>query len=145
MTRTALVIALAVALALAAARHMLILGLILAAFLIALAVFARWAFFPRHHLPRNRVRDLRLRLRLRLHPGRGHASAFELWLRWGRASAYRESQRTRPGLSRSERIRHPQLHSLFVGRAQYRQAARVPVQEHGAIVGPPRAYKTALL
>ena len=27
---------------------------------------------------------MRLRLRLRLHPGPGHATLFELWLRWGR-------------------------------------------------------------
>lgn len=66
----------------------------------------KWAFFPflpRRRLPRHRVRYLRLRLRLRLHPGAGHATIAELWLRWGRLAMLRRSGKTRPGLSfRSE-------------------------------------------
>jgi hypothetical protein len=46
----------------------------------------RWCLGPHPRLPRFRVRYLRLRLHLRLHPGRGHATVFELWLRWGRMS-----------------------------------------------------------
>ena len=54
----------------------------------------RWAFapwLPYRRLPRHRVRYLRLRLRLRLHPGAGHATLPELWLRWGRLAALRRS------------------------------------------------------
>ena len=36
--------------------------------------FARWAFLPARHVPRFRVRTMRLRVRLRLHPGRGFAN-----------------------------------------------------------------------
>ena len=55
----------------------------------------RWCFLPHGRLPRFRVRYMRIRLRLRLHPGRGHASVFELWLRWGRLAAFRRSGRVR--------------------------------------------------
>jgi type IV secretory pathway TraG/TraD family ATPase VirD4 len=48
-------------------------------------------------------------------------------------------------LTRWERIRHPQEHSLYLGRAHHRRTLRVSVQEHGAIIGPPRSYKSALL
>src|SRR5260370_16090888 len=50
---------------------------------VAAARFGWWAVRPKRQLPRNRVRYMRLRLRLRLHPGPGHATLFELWLRWG--------------------------------------------------------------
>ena len=63
--------------------------------LLVLAVL-RWCFGPHSHLPRFRVRYLRLRLHLRLHPGRGQASVFELWLRWGRLAAFRRSGRIPP-------------------------------------------------
>ncbi|HXT92387.1 MAG TPA: hypothetical protein VN714_24395 [Trebonia sp.] len=45
------------------------------------ALIASRVIFPAKKLPRNRVRQMRLRARLRLHPGSGHASVFELWLR----------------------------------------------------------------
>ena len=66
-----------------------------AALLIALVLglyhFGKWAFWPRHELPRHRVRHLRLRLFCRLHPGRGHATVFELWRHWSaRASAEKD-------------------------------------------------------
>ena len=51
---------------------------------VAAVLFAWWAVRPQRRLPRHRVRHMRLRLRLRLHPGPGHATLFELWLRWGR-------------------------------------------------------------
>ena len=147
MIRTAGIVGMAVLALIGLTGHSPVVALIAGLLAAAVTAGLLWAFLPRHHLPRNRARDLRLRLRLRLHPGRGHASAFELWWRWGRLPAYRESRRTRPGrgLSRWQRLRHPETHSLYVGRAQYRQAARVPVQEHGAVVGPPRAFKSALL
>jgi hypothetical protein len=41
----------------------------------------RWCFLPHGRLPRFRARYTHLRLLLRLHPGRGHATIAELWLR----------------------------------------------------------------
>ena len=54
------------------------------AVVLALAALWAWAFLPARHLPGNRARRLRLRLHLRLHPGKGFATWFGLWLRWGR-------------------------------------------------------------
>jgi type IV secretion system protein VirD4 len=144
MTKAILVIVLVLGI-IAAAKHMLMAALAATVVAIVIGLAARWVWQLHRHLPHNRVRDLRIRLRLRVHPGRGHASVFEVWLRWGRLAAFRESGRTRPGLTRRERIRHPGSHSLRLGRAQYRQSVRIPVQEHGALIGPPRAYKTAVL
>jgi hypothetical protein len=99
----------------------------------------------RHHLPRHRVLHMRIRLHLRLRPGKGHGTLLQLWLRWGRLASYRESRRTRPSLARRERISHPQAHSFYLGRAQWGHTLRVTVQEHGCLIGPPRANKSALL
>ncbi len=94
-------------------------------------------------MPRYRIRHLRLRLRL--HPGRGHATVFELWLRWGRLAAFRRSGRSRPSLSMWRRMTCPDEHSVMPGRAQYRHGLRVPVEEHVLVDGPPRSRKTGLL
>jgi hypothetical protein len=56
---------------------------------------AKWAFIPRRELPRNRVRCQRIRLYLRLHPGRGHATWWELHRQWSRTAAYRRVSRVR--------------------------------------------------
>ena len=56
---------------------------------ILLAAFVAWAFLPARYLPGNRARHLRIRLHLRLHPGKGFAHVFSLWLRWGRLAAIR--------------------------------------------------------
>ena len=106
---------------------------------------ARWCFGPHSRLPRFRVRYLRWRLHLRLHPGRGHATAFELWLRWGRLAAFRRSARIRPSLPAGRRLTRPREHSERLGRAQYRHQVAVPVDEHVLIMAPPRTSKTALL
>jgi type IV secretion system protein VirD4 len=100
---------------------------------------------PHSHLPRFRVRVMRLRLYLRLHPGRGHGSAFELWLRWGRFAAFRGSGRSRRSLTVWQRIRRPDQHSLVIGRAHYRHGLRVPLEEHVLVMAPPRTGKTGLL
>ena len=71
---------------------------ILLVIVLIVAAFARWAFLPARHLPGNRVRYLRIRLHLRLHPGKGFAHLFSLWLRWGRLAALRRSSRIRPSL-----------------------------------------------
>src|SRR5260221_9988977 len=66
------------------------------AFLVLMVLLSiRWCLLPHGRLPRFRVRYLRVRLLLRLHPGRGHASVAELWLRWGRLAMFRRSPRGR--------------------------------------------------
>ncbi|MHB1873916.1 MAG: type IV secretory system conjugative DNA transfer family protein [Streptosporangiaceae bacterium] len=117
---------------------------ILAGILLAAAV-VRWCLGPHGRLPRFRVGYLRLRLRLRLHPGRGHASCGELWLRWGRVAAFRRSARSRRTLTTWRRLTSSEEHSLLIGRAQYRHGLRVPVEEHALIMAPPRTGKTGLL
>jgi type IV secretory pathway TraG/TraD family ATPase VirD4 len=119
----------------------------LAALMTSLLVLAvlRWCFLPSSHLPRYRIRHLRLRLHLRLHPGRGHATVFELWLRWGRFAAFRRSGRSRRSLSAWRRALAPGEHSVVIGRAHYWHGLRVPVDEHVLVQGPPRGGKTGLL
>ncbi len=112
---------------------------------LALAAMLRWCFGPHSRLPRFRVRYLRLRLHLRLHPGRGHATAFELWMRWGRLAAFRRSRLSRRSLSGWRRLVWPDQHSLVIGRAQYGHRLRIPVEEHALIMAPPRTRKTGLL
>ena len=115
------------------------------AMLLLTAGVLRWCFGPHHRLPRFRVGYLRLRLRLRLHPGRGHASIAELWLRWGRLAAFRRSARARRSLTSWVRLASPEEHSLLIGRAQYRHGLRIPVEEHLLVMAPPRTGKTGLL
>ena len=68
---------------------------VLLAIVTVLVGCAKWAFLPIRHLPGNRGRYLRIRLHLRLHPGKGFAPVFSLWLRWGRLAALRRSSRIR--------------------------------------------------
>jgi type IV secretion system protein VirD4 len=106
----------------------------------------KWAFFPFipwRRLPRHRVRYLRARLRLRLHPGAGHATIAELWLRWGRLAMLIRSGRTRPTLTAADRFLSPvSAYSVMIGRAHYRYALRLPLDEHVIVISPPRAGKT---
>ena len=107
---------------------------------------AYWCWGPHKRVPRYRVRYLRLRLRLRLYPGRGHATVFELWLRWSRFAAYRRSKRSRMLLGWWQRILAGcYAWSIFIGRAHYRHGLRVPLEEHVLFVGPPRGGKTGVL
>ena len=115
------------------------------AVVLVLAAFAAWAFLPARHLPGNRARHLRIRLHLRLHPGKGFAHVFSLWLRWGRLAALRRSSRIRPALPLRYRILDPREHSVFLGRAHYRHGLRVPLEEHVLVMAPPRTFKTAFL
>ena len=105
----------------------------------------RWCFGPHSKLPRFRVRYLHSRLLLRLHPGLGHATVFELWLRWGRLAAFRRSRRSRRSLPAGQRLARPDEHSLVIGQAHYGHRLRVPVDEHVLIMAPPRTGKTGLL
>ncbi len=105
----------------------------------------KWCLLPHGRLPRFRVRYMRVRLLLRLHPGRGHASVAELWLRWGRLAMFRRSRRARWSLSAGQRLCLPDEHSLLLGRAHYGHGLRVPVDEHVIVMAPPRKGKTGLL
>jgi type IV secretion system protein VirD4 len=115
------------------------------AILIILAAVFTWAFLPARYLPGNRARHLRIRLHLRLHPGRGFAHTFSLWLRWGRLAVLRRSGRIRRSLPLWYRIAEPRQHSVFLGRANYRHRLRAPLEEHLLVMAPPRTYKTAFL
>jgi type IV secretion system protein VirD4 len=118
---------------------------IILAVALVLAAGWKWAFLPGRGLPRHRVRHTRIRLHLRLHPGRGFATAGELWLRWGRLAAFRKSGRIRRSVSLWRRALHPRLHAVWLGRAQYRHRLRVPLEEHLLLIAPPRTFKTAFL
>jgi type IV secretory pathway TraG/TraD family ATPase VirD4 len=115
------------------------------AVMLLLAAFCAWAFLPARYLPGNRARYLRLRLHLRLHPGRGFASVFGLWLRWGRFAALRRSGRIRRSLPLGQRLLAPGGHSVFLGRAHWRHGLRIPLEEHVLVMAPPRTFKTAFL
>jgi type IV secretory pathway TraG/TraD family ATPase VirD4 len=115
------------------------------AVLLILAAIVAWAFLPARYLPGNRARQLRIRLHLRLHPGKGFAHLFSLWLRWGRFAALRRSARIRRSLPLLRRITDPAGQSVFLGRAHYRHGLRVPFEEHLLVMAPPRTYKTAFL
>jgi len=111
-----------------------------------LLIAIKWAFLHGRRLPRHRVRHLRIRLRLRLHPGKGHATIAELWWRWGRLAAFRNSRRTRPSLSFAQRLLgSATCYSILVGRAHFRHALRMPLDEHAVIFSPPRGGKTGWL
>lgn len=103
---------------------------------VLVALIASWLIFPSRKVPRNRVRHMRLRTRLRLYPGCGHATVFELQLRWGRLAAARRARRSRPSLSRAVRLCCPSDTSVLVARAQYNHACRVPVEEHVIYIAP---------
>ena len=115
------------------------------ALVLILAAFLAWAFLPARYLPGHRARHLRIRLHLRLHPGKGFATAFSLWLRWGRLAALRRSGRIRRSLPLWYRICDSRQHSVFLGRAHYRHGLRVPLEEHLLVMAPPRTFKTAFL
>ncbi len=107
--------------------------------------FAKWAWWPSRALPGNRIRHQRVRLHLRLHPGRGHATVIELFWHWSRWASWRLSRKARPSLPARHRLRYPDEHSVFLGRAHYRHGVRVPVEEHVLVMSPPRKGKTAWL
>ena len=119
-------------------------AILLAIILVLAAVFA-WAFLPARHLPGNRTRHLRIRLHLWLHPGKGFAHVFSLWLRWGRLAMLRRAGRIRPALPLRYRLIDPREHSVFLGRAHYRHGLRIPLEEHLLVMAPPRTFKTAFL
>jgi type IV secretion system protein VirD4 len=106
-----------------------------------------WAMWPSRRMPRNRVRYQRWRLRCRLRPGRGHANVFELNTAWSRRAAFGESSRTRPSLGGwwAQATAAAYAYSVFIGRAQFRHGARIPLQEHVAVIAPPRTGKSGWL
>jgi type IV secretory pathway TraG/TraD family ATPase VirD4 len=125
-------------------RYLIALALLLLLVLL-LAAAGTWALLPARYLPGNRARHLRIRLHLRLHPGKGFATAFGLWLRWGRFAALRRSGRIRRSVGLWRRARDPGEHSVLLGRAHFRHGLRVPLEEHLLVMAPPRTFKTAFL
>jgi type IV secretion system protein VirD4 len=119
-------------------------AILLAVVLVLATVFA-WTFLPARYLPGNRARHLRIRLHLRLHPGKGFAHLFSLWLRWSRLAMLRHAGRIRPALPLRYCLLDPREHSMFLGRAQYGHGLRVPLEEHLLVMAPPRTFKTAFL
>ena len=115
------------------------------AVILLFALAGTWAFLPGRYLPGNRARYLRLRLHLRLHPGKGFATVFSLWLRWSRFAALRRSGRIRRSLPFWPRAADAGEHSVFLGRAHFRHGLRVPLEEHVLVMAPPRTFKTAFL
>jgi hypothetical protein len=109
---------------------------ILLAVILILAVIFTWAFLPARHLPGNRARHLRIRLHLRLHPGKGFAHLFSLWLRWSRFAVLRRSGQIRPALPWRYSLLDPGEHSVLLGRAHYRHKLRVPARRAPARHGP---------
>jgi len=107
-------------------------------------ITVKWAFLHGRRLPRHRVRHLRIRLRLRLHPGKGHATIAELWWRWGRLAMLRSSTRTRRSLT-GRLLAPASEYSILAGRAHYRHALRLPLDDHAVIFSPPRGGKTGWL
>lgn len=112
---------------------------------IAALLFLAWAVLPRRRLPRHRARYMRLRARMWLYPGPGHATAFELWLRWGSLAAARRARRSRPSLTWTERMFRPSQTSVLIGRGHYARPLRVPVEEHVIWMSLPRTGKSAAL
>jgi type IV secretion system protein VirD4 len=104
-----------------------------------------WAFWPKRHLPHNRVRHTRIRLFLRLHPGPGHATTWEIFRHWSRFASARKAKYARPSLSRRQRLLHSDEHSVRLGRAHFFQPLRLPVEEHAVIIAPPRTGKSSWL
>jgi hypothetical protein len=126
--------------------HLIIGALIVLAVLALIGRLLWWAFIPHRQMPGNRVRHNRIRVRLRLHPGRGHATVFELWLRWGRFAAFRRSSRIRPSLPFWARVMvHAAGYSIMLGRAHYQHGMRIPLEEHVLVMAPPRTGKTGWL
>ena len=70
----------------------------------------------------------------------------ELWLRWGRFAVFRRSSRARRSRTFLQRALGPvNAYSIRIGRAHYRHALRLPLDEHVAIFSPPRGGKTGWL
>jgi len=118
-------------------------AVLLAVFLVL--ALASWAFLPARHVPRFRIATMRVRLRLRLHPGRGFASLWHLWVAWGRFASFRESGRTRPALPFWYRAVHPSSHAVLLGRAHYRHRVWQTIQECIVVVGRSRSGKSGWL
>lgn len=104
-----------------------------------------WYIKPRKTLPHYRVRYQRIRLFLRAHPGKGHATLFELTKCWSRFAAWRSSRQTRPDLSRIHKWRNWSAISVYLGSAQWFKRCWVSLQEHVIIFSLPSMGKTAWL
>src|SRR5262249_28605221 len=94
------------------------------------ALIASWIAFPAKKLAPEQGEAGAAACPASAASGQGHASKFELWLRWGRVAAARRARRSRLSLSLLERLTCPLQTSVMVARAHYNHACRVPVEEH---------------
>ena len=100
----------------------------------------------RRHLPGNRAAHLRIRLHLRLHPGKGFAHVFSLWLRWSRFAVLRRSGQIRPALRCATACSiRASTRCSWAGRTTGTGCASRLLEEHLLVMAPPRTYKTAFL
>ena len=70
--------------------------LLVPALLLWLFSAGKWAFWPQHELPRNRVRHLKMRLFFRLHPGPGHTTIAALARHWSANASAQKDKWARP-------------------------------------------------
>lgn len=96
-------------------------------------------------LPKSRVKSQKRRLHLRMKASPGAASGLEIVLKMGKFAAWRKSRRVRPCLPSRQRIRHPNSHSVRLGRAQRGMEIRESYESALLLQGPPRSGKSALL
>jgi type IV secretion system protein VirD4 len=116
--------------------------LVLLALAVGLFLFAEWAFLPHGRVARHRVRHQRVRLWLRLHPGRGHATAYEIGRRWSKRAAWKSARRA---FMASAVRSMPDTYALLLGRAHLGRRVRIPLEEHAVVMAPPRSGKSGWL
>lgn len=105
----------------------------------------KWAFMPSPRLPRRRTLRTRIRIRLHLHPGRGHASRYEIAARWSAFASFRESGRVRRSLSGLARWTNTAQHAIYIGRSHLWARIWLTLQEHVIVTSPPRKGKSGWL
>ena len=94
----------------------------------------------------NRARAIRWRIRLRLRPGKGHASAAELAVRWSRLAAIFHGKRARPDLSfRARLFGHVTDYAVRLGRAQWGKRVFARMEDQTLILASPRTGKSGYL
>lgn len=120
--------------------------------ILCLALFLAWRL-DRKTLT-NRARVMRWRVILRLRPGAGFASLPEIIIRWSKAAAWFNGQRSRPSLAWWSRLgavifpKYPVRVTDFavrLGRAQLGRPVYARQEDTGVVMSPPRVGKSGWL